>query len=107
MPNVVRNALHNSLYNKSLNMKDITLDKEEFKLFNQDDQFGFFYDEDGYPTKDAEIKFDPNVDELYEKFDYISVDFQDNIYGVKNGVKELLMESVIEAYDIATEVKEG
>jgi len=98
--------LHNPLYNKSLNMKDITLNKEEFKLFDQDDQFGFFYDDDGYPTKDAEIKFESNIDELYQKYDYISVDAQDNIYGVKNGKKELLMENVIEAYDIATEVKE-
>jgi len=87
-------------------MKDITLNKEEFKLFDQDDQIGFFYNDDGYPTDDAETKFESNVDDLYQKYDYISVDNQDNIYGVKNGEKELLMESVIEAYDVAVEVKE-
>lgn len=87
-------------------MEEITLNKEEFKLFDQDDQIGFFYDDDGYPTDDAEINFEPNVDDLYNKYDYISVDAQDNIYGVKNGKKELMMENVIEAYDIAREVKE-
>lgn len=87
-------------------MEEITLNKEEFKLFDQDDQIGFFYDDDGYPTDDAEINFDPNVNDLYKKYDYISVDAQDNIYGVKNGKKELMMENVIEAYDIAREVKE-
>lgn len=87
-------------------MKDITLNKEEFKLFDQDDQIGFFYDDDGWPRDDADITFDSDIDGLYQKYDYISVDSQDNIYGVKNGEKELLMESVIEAYDIAREVKE-
>jgi len=87
-------------------MEEIILNKEEFKLFDQDDQIGFFYDDDGYPTDDAEINFEPNVDDLYKKYDYISVDTQDNIYGVKNGKKELMMENVIEAYDIAREVKE-
>ena len=88
-------------------MKNIILSKEEFKLFNEDDQFGFFYDEDGYPTDNAEMKFDSNVDELFEKFTSISIDVEDNIYGVKGGTKELLMENATEAYDIANEVKEG
>lgn len=87
-------------------MKEIQLSKEEFKLFDQDDQFGFFYDKDGWPTENAEDKFESNVDSLYEKYDYIAVDFQDNIYGVKNGKKEIEMSDVIEAYDIAREVKE-
>ena len=87
-------------------MKDLLLDKEEFKLFNQDDQFGFFYDEDGWPTENAREEFDSNVDDLYKKFDYIVVDFQDNIYGLKNDKRELEMSDVMEAYDIAREVKE-
>ncbi len=87
-------------------MDDIILDKEEFKLFDQDDQFGFFYNKDGWPTENAEDEFDSNVDDLYEKYDYIVVDFQDNIYGLKNGKKELEMSDVMEAYDIAIEVKE-
>lgn len=87
-------------------MDDIILNKEEFKLFDQDDQFGFFYNKDGWPTENAEDEFDSNVDDLYEKYDYIVVDFQDNIYGLKNGKKELEMSDVMEAYDIAIEVKE-
>ena len=87
-------------------MKEITLNKEEFKLFDQDDQFGFFYTEDGWPTDDADNEFESNVDELYVKYDYIVVDFQDNIYGLKNETKILEMSQVTEAYDIAREVKE-
>jgi hypothetical protein len=87
-------------------MKEITINKEEFKLFDQDDQFGFFYDEDGWPRDNANDTFDTDVEGLYQKYDYISVDINDNIYGVKNGKKELLMEEVIEAHDIAREVKE-
>lgn len=85
-------------------MKEIKLNQEEFMLFNQDDQFGFFYDEDGFPSKDAEIKFTSNVAALYKKYDYISIDSQDNIYGIAKGEKELLMENAIEAYEIAEEV---
>ena len=87
-------------------MKEITINKEEFKLFDQDDQFGFFYDEDGWPRDNANDTFDTDVEGLYQKYDYISVDINDNIYGVKNGKNELLMEAVIEAHDIAREVKE-
>lgn len=87
-------------------MKEIILNKEEFKLFDQDDQFGFFYDEDGWPTENASDEFESNVDELYRKYDYIAFDSQDNIYGVKNQDKELIMKGVTEAYDIAREVKE-
>jgi len=87
-------------------MNEIVLNKEEFKLFDQDDQFGFFYNEDGWPTKNASIEFDSNVEALYKKYEYIVVDFQDNIYGLKSGKKELEMSDVMEAYDIAREVKE-
>jgi hypothetical protein len=87
-------------------MIEIFLSKEKFKLFNQDDQFGFFYDEDGWPTENADDEFDSNVDNLYEKYEYIVVDSQDNIYGLKNGKKILEMSDVIEAFDIAREVTE-
>lgn len=87
-------------------MNEIILNKEEFKLFDQDDQFGFFYNQDGWPTKNAVREFDSNVEALYEKYEYIVVDFQDNVYGLKNGEKELEMSDVMEAYDIAREVKE-
>ena len=88
-------------------MKDISLTKEEFKLFNQDDQFGFFYDDEGWPKEDADIMFDSEVDKVYKKYDFVVVDIQDNIFGLNDSVKEVLMQGVIEAYDIAKEVKEG
>lgn len=87
-------------------MNEIFLNKEQFKLFDQDDQFGFFYNEDGWPSKNASAEFDSNVDNLYEKYEYIVVDSQDNIYGFINGKKELEMSNVMEAFDIAREVKE-
>lgn len=87
-------------------METITLNKEEFKKFNQYDQFGFFYDEDGFPAADANSKFDQNVDALYMQYNYIEVDGRDNIYGITSGHQELIMEGVIEAYEIAKEVKE-
>lgn len=88
-------------------MKEINLSQEEFLLFNDDDQFGFFYNDDGYPAKDATKNFKSNVADLYKKYQYISVDAQDNIYGVINGKKELMFKDVIEAYEIANEVKTG
>jgi hypothetical protein len=86
-------------------MREIHLDLEEFLLFNDDDQFGFFFDDDGYPVADAFKYFASNVADLYKKYEYISVDAQDNIYGIVGDKKELLMKNVTEAYSIAHEVK--
>ena len=86
-------------------MEDITLNKEEFKLFDQDDQFGFFYDDFGFPRDNAGETFDSDVDDLYKKYDYISIDNKDNVFGLKDGEKELFIEDVIGAYDIAREIK--
>ena len=85
-------------------MREIHLNKEAFILFNQDDQFGFFYDEDGFPMKDASDTFKADVNDLFSKYEYISVDAEDNIYGVQKGKKELLMRDVIQAFDIAEDV---
>jgi hypothetical protein len=87
-------------------MKDITLNKQEFKLFNQDDQFGFFYDDWGFSKDNADETFESDVDKLYMQFDAIIVSPNDNIFGLKEGKKELYLEGLIEAYDIAREVKE-
>jgi hypothetical protein len=87
-------------------MKDIALNKEEFKLFDQDDQFGFFYDDDGWPKEDADETFDSDVDNLFQTYESILIDNRDNVYGFKNGHKEIIFESVIEAYTIAREVKD-
>lgn len=87
-------------------MKDLILSKEEFKLFNQFDQFGFFYNDDGFPKDDADDSFDSDVDDLFQTYDSILIDSQDNVFGFKNGIKELIFESVSEAYSIAMEVKD-
>ncbi len=87
-------------------MKEIILNKDEFKLFNQDDQFGFFYDDFGFPKDDADETFDSDVDKLFQSFDSVLVDSGDNIFGLKNGKKEIIFESVMEAYSIAMEIKE-
>jgi hypothetical protein len=87
-------------------MKEIILNKDEFKLFNQDDQFGFFYDDFGFPKDDADETFDSDVDKLFQSFDSVLVDSRDNVFGLKNGKKEIIFESVMEAYSIAMEIKE-
>mgnify|MGYP000483557650 FL=1 len=87
-------------------MNGITLTKEEFKLFNQDDQFGFFYDDFGFPKDDADETFDSDVDKLFQTYDSVLIDNGDNVFGVKNGKKEIIFGSVMEAYSIAMEVKE-
>jgi hypothetical protein len=87
-------------------MKDLILSKEEFKLFNQFDQFGFFYNDDGFPKDDADDTFDSDVDDLFQTYDSILIDSEDNVFGFKNGIKELIFESVSEAYSIAMEVKD-
>jgi hypothetical protein len=88
-------------------MREIRLNLEEFLLFNDDDQFGFFYDDDGYPAADAYKYYATNVADLFKKYEYISIDAQDNIYGIIRDRRELLMKNVTEAYSIANEVKPG
>ena len=66
----------------------------------------FFYDDDGWPKDDADKTFDSDVDELFQTYQSILIDSRDNVYGFKNGKKEIIFESVMEAYSIAREVKE-
>ena len=87
-------------------MKEIKLTQEQFLEFDQFDQYGFFYDESGWPTEDADDEFEDNVSELYKKYDFILVTPVDSVYGVKSGKKELIFEFLDEAYVIALEVLE-
>jgi hypothetical protein len=84
-------------------MKDIRLNKEQFKIFNYDDQFQLFTDEDGFPAYD---NFDEEVEKLFQKFDYIIVTEDDCIFGIKNGKKEELSDQATQGYSIALEVIE-
>ena len=85
-------------------MKGIQLNQAQFLEFDQDDQFGFFYDESGYPTEESDDEFEDNVKELFTTYDYILVTPKDSIYGVKAGKKELIFEWSDESYSIAIEV---
>lgn len=87
-------------------MKEIKLTQEQFLEFDQDDQFGFFYDESGWPSEDADDEFENNVSELYKKYEFILVTPDDAVYGLKSGKKELLVKYLDEAYAIALEVLE-
>ena len=87
-------------------MKEIQLNQEQFLEFDEFDQFGFFYDDSGYPTEDADDEFENNVAELYKTYDFILVTADDSVYGVKSGTKELMFECLDEAYTIALEVLE-
>jgi len=43
---------------------------------------------------------------LFQNYESIIIDNRDNVYGLKNGNKEIIFESVLEAYTIAREVKD-
>lgn len=87
-----------------MNSEPIKLTKQKFLLFNQDDQFGFFYDEDGWPTVETDDELKKRTNELYKQYDYILVNSEDAIYGVKDEKKELIMDWADEGYSIALEV---
>jgi len=83
-------------------VKEIRLNKEQFKLFNDDDQFNIL-NADGFSEYED---FDVEVDKLFQKFDYIVVTDNDYIYGVKNNKREELSDQAFEGYGIALEVTE-
>lgn len=84
--------------------KEIKLNKEQFKLFNDDDQFQLFCDDDGFPNYQ---NFNEEVDKLFRKYDYICVTEDNFIYGDKNGKREVLSDQAFEGFAIATEVIEN
>ena len=75
------------------------LNIEQFKLFNQDDQFAIF-DVEGYGDFED---FNKELDKLFEKFDKIIVTKNDQIYGEKDGKREELHSEVFGSYGIALE----
>jgi hypothetical protein len=84
-----------------MTFKEIRLNKEQFKLFNNDDQFQLFCDDEGFPAFD---NFNTEVDKLFEKYDSIIVTTNDYIYGEKNEKREELSDQADEGYAIALEV---
>ncbi len=85
-----------------MNIKEIKLNKEQFKLFNDDDQFAIF-DEDGYGEYED---FNEEVEKLFKKYNYIIVTKNDYIYGVKNGKRDELSDQAFEGYGIALEIQQ-
>jgi hypothetical protein len=84
-------------------MREIILNKRQFSIFNDYDQFQIFADE--YGDSDFET-VEEDTDKLFERFDYVVVDEKDCIFGVKNDKRELLVEDATEAFSIAMEVIE-
>ena len=86
-----------------MNTSEIRLKKSQFKVFNDDDQFQLFCDDEGMPDYDD---FNVEVEKLYTKYDSIIVTKNDYIYGEKNGKREELSDQATEGYSIALEVIE-
>ena len=57
-------------------MKEIKLNKTQFAVFNDNDQFQLFCDEDGFPDFED---YDLEVENLYKQVDYIIVTENDYI----------------------------
>ena len=85
---------------KLMRNSEIKLNKQQFKLFNQDDQFAIFDEEGGSNFED----FNQEVDKLFKKYDTIIVTENNYIYGEKNGNREELSGQAYEGYSIALEI---
>ncbi len=83
-----------------MKIKEIKLNKEQFKIFNDDDQFAIF-DEEGYGDYED---FDAEVEKLYAQYDFIVVTENDYIYGEKNGNREEIHNQAFEGFSIALEI---
>lgn len=82
-------------------MKEIRLNKEQFRTFNDYDQFQIFTDEDGWANyEDLNIEFE----KLFEKYDSFIINEDDYIYGEKEGTRTLIISDASEAFLIADEV---
>jgi len=82
-------------------MREVRLNKKQFSIFNDYDQFQIFTDDGGFPDYDD---LNAEFDKVFEKFDVVIVNEDDYIYGEKNGKRELIMPDAFEAFSIALEV---
>lgn len=82
-------------------MRELRLNRKQFAIFNDYDQFQIFTDDEGFANyEDLNAEFD----KVFEKFDVVIVNEDDYIYGEKNGLRELIMPDAYEAFSIALEV---
>ena len=82
-------------------MRELRLNKKQFSIFNDYDQFQIFTDDEGSENYDD---LDEEFDKLFEKYDVVIVNEDDSIYGEKNGKRELIMQDAYEAFSIALDV---
>ena len=85
-----------------MKIREIRLNKAQFKLFNDDDQFNIF-NADGYSEYED---FNEELDKLFKKFDQIIVTEKEQIIGEKNGEREILHPDAFESYGIALEIQQ-
>lgn len=81
----------------------IEMNRSQFKEFNQDDQFGLI-EELFVDSENEDYDFDKEMDKLFDKYDAICVDRNDNIWGKKDGKLLIIQKQVDEARMIAQEV---
>lgn len=84
-------------------MQEIKLNKTQFLVFNDYDQFQLFTDEDGFPNYED---FDEEVEKLYQIYDCIVLTENDYIYAETNGIRKLLSDMADQGFSIAQEVVE-
>ncbi len=77
------------------------MNRNQFKEFNQGDQFGLI---DNIFNDFEEYDFELEMDKLFDKYECICVDRDNNIYGEKNGTLEIIQKQSDEARMIAQEV---
>lgn len=82
-------------------MRELKLNRQQFVVFNDYDQFQLFTDDYGFSNYED---FDAEVDKLFSKYDSIIINEDDYIYGEKDGKRELIAPDSFEAYSIALEV---
>jgi len=83
-----------------LENKEIHLLRKDFHLMGEDDMFRLFFYE--LPSGKKK-KFSERLDELYKKYDFLSVDINNNIYGVTKD-KKVLLNNEYDAYFIANDL---
>ena len=79
-------------------MKELNLNKREFSLFNQGDQFQLFTNNEDYKSYED---FDEAVEKLFKKYEHIVVKKNGYIYAETNGKRVLLSDQSNDSYHVA------
>ena len=79
-------------------MEELKLNKRQFSLFNQGDQFQLFTEEPDYKNYED---FDETVEKLFEKYDCVVVTENGYIYAETNGKRVLLSDQSDDSYHVA------